>query len=123
MKLSLLNENTGSQYNLLTNHDDTLLAMAEVEGIDMFGRYDDRTASTWLARQIQEDTPYSVIGMIKHLQKIGTGHNDGFPVGTVYGSGGGNRWYVYRDGSLMFSRGHASREAKDRARQLGFEIQ
>ncbi len=43
----------------------------------------------------------------------------------LYGSGGGNRYFIYRDGRIKFSSGHAcypSEKTIQDARDLGFEV-
>jgi hypothetical protein len=45
-----------------------------------------------------------------------------FSVATIYGDGGWNRYYVYRDGSVKFSKGHADGMSIERARVAGFEM-
>ena len=128
------------EMNLLTNYDDTLLAMAEIEG------------EGWLDQQLRvtEDTQLSVPNMLKHIRKK---HEDlaehekdletetdpeeiesikhyldifgdlEDSVGdTIYGSGGWNRYIVKGTGEVLFSRLHSGTEDIEKAKELGFKI-
>ena len=44
-------------------------------------------------------------------------------VGSIYGSGGWNRYFIKRNGNILFSSGHASNKQDiQNAKDLGFEI-
>lgn len=125
--------------NLLTNYDDTLLAMAEIEG------------EGWLDRQLRatEDMQLTAPNMLKHIRrkhedvaeykkdletetdpeeiKAIEHYLDIFgdledPVGdSIYGSGGWNRYIVRGTGEVLFSRQHGG-EDTEKAKALGFNI-
>ena len=40
----------------------------------------------------------------------------------IYGGGGGHRYFVYTDGRIRFSKGHASFEAQELAKELKFQV-
>ena len=40
----------------------------------------------------------------------------------IYGNGGFNRYFVYSDGTIRFSAGHASNEVRNLASELGFKV-
>ena len=110
--------------NLLTSYDDTLLAMAEIEG------------ESWLNRQFEQSGEYSTLGALKEIQRRqqefkewqpDPEYPDGKPLDlndtittVVYGAGGWNRYVVRGTGEVMLSRGHASPADIKLAEQLGF---
>ena len=90
--------------NLLTNYEETVQAIAEIEG------------NGW--RKMSEESPgeYSLGGILHHLK---TSEWEG--AYTLYGNGGWNRYYVSPDGTVRFSKAHGKKDA-EHARELGFEI-
>lgn len=124
--------------NLLSNYDNTLLAMADIEG------------ESWLNKQLSstEDSPFTVLQILKHLRvrveeieenkkdleietdpeeiaflekNIKTWTNE--IVGdAIYGKDGINRWFVRGNGEVVFSKMHSSPEDCKKAEELGFEI-
>jgi len=101
--------------NLVTNYDETVSAMGEVEGDapawhDMMSRAEGNTiesAMTSLNRGLEHEEDYL----------------DEPIVNIVYGIFGINRWFVRAGGSVEFSKRHAaSPEQLEKARQLGFRI-
>jgi len=102
---------------------ETLIDMAEVEGFS--STYDeerrDANGVAWLLSQMDsiEDPESSQYTWGHALRMRGqSGHV------TIYGIGGGNRWYVdLATGEVAFSRHHTSRTATvELAEKLGFEI-
>lgn len=115
--------------NLRANYDDTVLAMSEVEGTSLYGKYNDQAASGWLESQEDTSNRYTASYARRRIEEImqieiggGEEINGGLHVSTIYGNGGFNRWHVYLNGLVMFSAGHGSEAATKKARELGFEI-
>lgn len=127
-----------TEMNLLTNYDDTLLAMAELEG------------EGWLNRQLHatEDTALCVPRALKYVRKkqqeisedeedlknetdpeekewlkrnIEKARESNVTGADIYGSGGYHRYFVRPDGTVTFSAGHATLENIAKAKALGFE--
>ena len=126
-----------NRMNLLTNYDDTMLAMAELEG------------EWWFNRQLEatEDDELTVPNMLKHIRRtqqeakenmeeLATATDpetiaylkrmlDGWETdtvgGTIYGAGGWHRYMVQADGKVLYSGMHG-REDAPKAEELGFEI-
>jgi hypothetical protein len=105
-------------YNLLTNFDDTVEAMTQVEG-ESWINIDKRKRDTG------KDLGNTVFGAVEKFHKMAIpGDNSGF-VYDIYGSGGVSRWMVRADGSVEFSAHHDQvepREKTQKARALGFKI-
>jgi hypothetical protein len=100
--------------NLLTNLEETVRAIAEVEG------------PSWVHMQESgEQNVDAALEAIRYRMSVGPAeYDDPNPIAyTIYGSGGMNRWYVFLDGTVKFSRSHAqSEEHIARAEGFGFEI-
>ena len=105
-------------YNLRTNFDATVRAMAEVEKGGWLNS-NRRTAEHW-DETSESDRAVSLEAARRWLAEVD-------PVEdwqrTVYGDGGDNRWFVRADGSVWFSKFHASREGLQRAQDRGFQIE
>lgn len=90
--------------NLLTNQQETLKAFEAMEGSHvsrLTGDYSINGAIEWLNSQPEEG---------KYV---------------VYGDGGFNRYFVYANGHIRFSSGHAmypSKQTIQKAKDLGFDI-
>ena len=138
MRLKLLYENV--QRNLLTDYDDTLLAMAEIEGEGWLDRQLRATESDQITvpnmlkhirlrqqeideheKDLEAETDPEEIESIKHYLDIFGDHRD-FMINSIYGGGGWNRWFVRANGEVVLSRHHASSESIARAKELGFEV-
>lgn len=103
--------------NILTNREETLRAMEEIEG------------SGWVDYCNEADGEYTVNGILAlHASRteedicMDDDDGDNYMHGSVYGSGGWNRWFIRFDGRLVLSGGHATRQALLLAKVLGFEI-
>ncbi|OGM98329.1 MAG: hypothetical protein A2915_04460 [Candidatus Yanofskybacteria bacterium RIFCSPLOWO2_01_FULL_41_34] len=93
--------------NLKTHPDETMAAMIEIEGPD------------WIEHQ-KNWSSNTLSGAIAWLR--GEGENDtGGSSYIVHGLGGMNRYYVDEDGSVRFSRSHASPKDIALAESLGFQ--
>jgi hypothetical protein len=126
--------------NLLTNFDDTLQAMAEIEGYD------------WLVKELRliekkknnnnGDYYQCLAGALEYLKKIREDIEeetdpeekkyslDNFKdkIFVVYGSGGWNRWFVNGFGEVKYSKYHAPAGVDNSAlfkkiEALGFELE
>lgn len=94
--------------NLLTNYDDTLRAIGYIEG------------EGWIGVQNREgQSASSSLKAIAYAQKDSISHDR--PIFTIYGAGGYNRYVVFPDGAVKYSRFHGIGDA-ERARRLGFGI-
>ena len=128
------------EMNLLKNYDDTLLAMAELEG------------EGWLNDQLtaletdQLTVPHAIKLVKKHHKEIEEVRQDleketdpeeieslqqylksleqeKRVIGdAIYGSGGWHRYFMYSDGEVVFSGMHAVEDMRSKAKELGFEI-
>jgi len=61
----------------------------------------------------------------RRLQKECTleNHPKDISVATIYGVGGGNRYFVYKDGEIRFSAGHCHEDrVKKQAQELGLKL-
>jgi len=113
--------------NLLTAYDETLLAMAEIEG---YG---------WLSVELDPKHPWSERDSVRSALKGLQHHRDAnekakregrdwavLPetesVEEIYGAGGWNRWIVLLNGDVMLFGMHAPQEMRERAKALGFRI-
>lgn len=114
--------------NLITHYDDTLLAMAELEG------------EGWLDHQLHTapDREYDVPRAVAQVTRRQQDAKDWTPdpeypndkppdlrdtVGdAIYGSGGWHRYFVRGTGDVIFSGMHASPENRKKAKELGFEV-
>lgn len=94
--------------NLLTHKDETIAAMAEIEG------------PNW-RRDSENDPPdeYNISGALRWLSKKPDPEGLHF---VIYGSGGYNRWFTMPNGDVKLSKGHAGEKDIERAQTLGFEI-
>ena len=103
-------------YNLLTNLEATLDAMAEVEG-----------SAAWKER-IQHsaaDGEGTLKGALRSLREFvpeAIADEQENALYSIYGIGGSNRWMIMLDGEVQFSQFHASREKTRKAREMGFKI-
>ena len=114
--------------NLLTAFDETMRAMAEIEG------------DWWLREKEEKPNMTNIAGVIKFLQDTSSvrARKDGGEIADaeerkeffrkmyafqVYGGGGSNRWYVYPNGDVAFSGHHNPDErVRQKARALGFYV-
>jgi hypothetical protein len=96
--------------NLFTTSEDALRAAFDY--VERPGFFD---------RSMVENSEYSIQYAIERVTDpiLTTG---AWCVSTVYGDGGWNRYFVYRDGTIMFSRSHAERGCISRAVTAGFAI-
>jgi hypothetical protein len=92
-------------------------SFAQVEGIEK------------AQRSVSENNPYSLLGAYTRLEELGNEPDlTGFyhpedVVAEVYGDGGINRYFVRRNGEILFSRSHAiSPKAIQKAIAAGFTI-
>jgi len=102
-----------SKFNLLTNYEETIRAMAEVEG-----------ESWWNGDQKSKKMDYTTRGAVEHLKKLAerkTEVEKDVVVFSVYGTGGVSRWMIMSDGEVRFSRFHDPEKAKE-AEKKGFKI-
>ena len=110
-----------AKFNLLTNYEETIRAMAEVEGEAWFNK-----------DQNSKKTDYTTRGAIEHLKRLAAFDEElrsegkepeesGNAVYSVYGNGGWNRWMIMRNGEVKFSRFHNPQRAGE-AEAKGFEI-
>lgn len=95
---------------------DALAKMAKIEGEE------------WKSLQMAtEENRYSFLGVLTYFKTRKKWGKD-FPVGTIYGNGGWNRWHVYGDGEIRFSEHHSRQTAMayeyndtNEAKELGFK--
>ena len=125
------------EMNLITNYDDTLLAMAELEGpgwLEGALRDTDEQSVNFALKQIErvnreiaeytkdletEIYPEEVAFLkreIKHLQESTVSNV------TIYGAGGDHRYFVKADGEVVYSAGHSTRADVQNAKDLGFSL-
>ncbi len=116
MENSLESRENIKEFNLLTNFEETINAMAEVEGQDWL-----------LADQNDPDQSRCIGGAVEYLHKL---HSEGLtdeylrenPVVTdIYGVGGYSRWFIMLNGEVRFSQHHHPEKAK-KAEALGFKL-
>lgn len=97
--------------NLLTHPEETIQAMAEIEGPE------------WLNQQKRVEETLKNTGeyennLINALERLKIGKKS-----IIYGRGGGNRWHVAANGEVSFSEALAeSPNYLQKARNLGFKI-
>lgn len=117
-----MEEKPGNQerapYNLRTDFEATMQAMAEVERGGWL-RSNIRVAENWEDAS-EGDRSASLEGARRWLATVDPSE-DRWHV--VYGDGGVNRWYVHADGRVRFSKFHAIPEGLRRAEALGFWIE
>lgn len=87
---------------------DALDKMSKVEGED------------WKSLQNDEQNRYTFLGVLSYLKTRKKWHKDS-SIGTIYGRGGWNRYHVYGDGEIRFSKYHSTPTGTDEAVALGFE--
>ena len=104
-----------SPYNLRTNFEATKEAMAYVEQGGWL-RGENRVAEHWDEASDGERFT-SVEGARRWLKNIDPNEDAKY---NVYGDGGMNRWYIRADGSVLFSRSHATESGLRRAQEKGF---
>ncbi len=109
----------GYSHNLLTNFEETIQKMAEVEGLNS-----EVSGQGWLKRETAEDAgEESIAAAMKHLKEGDYEEEDARDIFTkILGDGNVNRWGVRRNGDIAFSRFHAGKEFLEKAEELGFEI-
>lgn len=101
-------------FNLLTNYEETLKAMAEVEGGSWLR--DDQGSSQ------KESTTRGAIEHVKELlEKEHAKPEETDVIYTIYGNGGVSRWMLMGNGDVLFSEFHHSEKAK-KAEEKGFKI-
>jgi hypothetical protein len=99
-------------YNLLTNYNDTIEAMAEVEG------------QAWLNGDQNSKNNNTTQGAVEHINKTVSQSSlveDDDPVYVVYGNAGVSRWIIKANGEVWFSEFHDPEKAK-KAAQKGFNL-
>lgn len=105
--------------NLLTHQEETIQAMAKVEG------------EAWLNDQkrslAKKDLELTVYGAIKNLKEWPAPKEgeEVFSIAEIYGGGGTSRWYVMTDGTVRFSPFHDRVEPRtktQKAQELGFKM-
>src|SRR5512143_1299721 len=104
-------------YNLRTNFDATKQAMAYVEQGGWL-HSEKRIAEHW-DEASEGERHGSLEGARRWLEDV---EPDTEARRTVYGDGGIDRWYVYANGSVSFSRFHSSPPTLLRAQEKGFSI-
>lgn len=97
--------------NLLTNFNETLEAIASIEG------------PRWLAEQLEGDRERYPKNIAAAMEKL-NGTKKMYTEFIVEGAGGINRWLVKSDGSVVYlqSTKAGGPEKAERARALGFSI-
>lgn len=95
--------------NLLTHLDDTIRAIACIEG------------ESWLNGQREEDgkNVFTALQVIADARKQKTASK--YPLFDMYGMSV-NRYWVFSDGTVKFSQHHGTRKDIERARRLGFDV-
>ncbi len=108
-RLSLIYESAQYKYNLITNFDETLEAMAKLEG------------DHWLERVLEgkNETFNDAIEALKEGPGMFDEPDD--TVTSIYGDGGWNRYIVFFNGNVEYSKRHGPAQADD-ARVLGFKM-
>lgn len=117
-----------SKFSLRFKFDDTVMAMAEVEGMCR-GPYDDKAAGEWWDKQ-QSDAPGTATAAKKKLQKmlsLSAGRavdlDTGLELAAVINGLTGNRWNVYLNGQVALDTKYAvNGGCIQKAKSLGFEI-
>jgi len=101
-------------FNLLTNYEETLRAMAEVEGGSWLR--DDQSIGQ------KESTTRGAIEYAEELLKKEQAKPEVTDViYTIYGNGGVSRWKLMGNGEVWFSESHHPEKAK-KAEERGFKI-
>lgn len=95
-----IEEEQGYNMNLITNREAVIKKLIKMEGEDWFQKQESWGNS-------------SIDGALKDAQ-MSFG-------GTIYGAGGGHRYFVNRSGEVRFSKIHGEEYAK-KAQSLGFEL-
>jgi hypothetical protein len=67
-----------------------------------------------------KDNGYSIKSVMKSLEEMRS--DDKFPIGTIYGRGGWNRYFVYSNGEIVFSAYHANEKDIEKAKSLGIKV-
>lgn len=100
--------------NWKTNLNDALYAIGHIEG--------EAWAASALESLSDPDAHYASFGgAIRYLTSIK--HGNSLTSAGVYGSGGFNRYFLYWDGGVKFSRSHAINDRDvEMAVQRGFSI-
>ena len=109
-----------SPRNLLTHPEETIEAMAKVEGEAWLN---DQKRS--LAKKDLDTTVYRALEKLKEAGDLSS-EEEPFSIAEVYGGGGTSRWYVMTDGTVRFSPFHDKVEPHSKtqkAQELGFEMQ
>ena len=105
-------------YNARTDYEGVKRAIAQVERGGWL-RGEEQVAAHW--DEASEGQRYnSLEGARRWLETVDPSEDVWH---TVYGDGGVDRWYIHADGSVRFSRSHASRDGLKRATELGFWIE
>lgn len=126
---------SSKEMNLLTNYDDTLLAMAELEGEGWLETQLNASKSDWLTvpcaidkiresqETIEEDRKALAVATdpkeINYLESMLEDAEE-FLAGEIYGSGGGHRYFVRVTGEVVFSEMHGLDSCARKAKALGF---
>lgn len=118
-----------SQYSLRTRFGQTVMAMAEVEGLAA-GAYDDRRASQWYDAQEDADRPGTAANVqrkLKNMLKLHVGDANDMEVGMekvgVISGLNGSRWNVYLNGRVALDSRYAPSGGMIRkAQQLKLDI-
>lgn len=119
-----------SKYSLRFKFDETIMAMAEVEGMGSGGPYDDRRASEWFDKQYTPipGTATTALKKLKEMLRLTPGRHvdldEGMAKVTVITGSTANRWNVYLNGMIALdSKYVASGGAIKKAQQLGFDVE
>jgi len=110
-----------SKFNLLTNYEETIRALAEVEGEAWFN-----------GDQKKKNIENTTRGALEHLKRLaaldeelrsegGEPEESENAIYSVYGDGGWNRWMIMRNGEVRFSRFH-NPEKSGEVETRGFKI-
>jgi len=111
--------------NLLSNLDETLLAMAKIEGdIWLLDQLESiQNADIWLGTNpddVPRVLPIETVGWALIECRREDEIDEDAIACIVYGAFGWNRWGVRYDGEVIFSRYHARRGDTEKAESLGF---
>lgn len=125
MRLSVICESR--EYNILTNFDNTIQAMAEIEGYGWLEKalhHDNCRPSHECVQQALEDIKRFQDDQARYKSTPGDEwlikDPDDDIVAIIYGSGGWNRWQVFGSGRIQLSSLHSNRETNEKAKRLGF---
>jgi len=100
------NKENLTERNLLTNFDQTIELMRQIEGDAWYKNYIDDAKS-----------------MVRHLKELADSDLEPDDVaGSIYGDGGATRWMVMVNGEVKFSKFHDAGIKAKKAEELGFKL-